>query len=147
MRRRGFTLIELLVVIAIIAVLIALLAAGRPGRPRGRPALPVRQQPQADRPGDRELRKLPRLTPLGGRALRAEHVPLEPPPDAAAARAGDALQRLQLLLAHQQRPLEHPERLQLDRPVDDRERLHLPVRYQSAQHVDQRVPDRQPRAQ
>ena len=49
--RRGFTLIELLVVIAIIGVLIALLLARRAGRPRGRPPRPVRQQPQADRPG------------------------------------------------------------------------------------------------
>ena len=52
-RRRpaGFTLIELLVVIAIIAVLIALLLpavqAAREAARRG----PVRQQPQAARPG------------------------------------------------------------------------------------------------
>ena len=49
---RGFTLIELLVVIAIIAVLIALLAAGRAGGAGGGAARPVRQQPEADRPGD-----------------------------------------------------------------------------------------------
>ena len=54
-RRRGFTLIELLVVIAIIAVLIALLAARRAVGPRGGPAVPVHQQPEADRPGDAQL--------------------------------------------------------------------------------------------
>ena len=54
--RRGFTLIELLVVIAIIAVLIALLLAGRAGGSRGRPPGAVRQQPQAARPGRRQLR-------------------------------------------------------------------------------------------
>ena len=53
--RSGFTLIELLVVIAIIAVLIALLLARRPGGPRGRAAGPVRQQPEAARPGDAQL--------------------------------------------------------------------------------------------
>ena len=52
---RGFTLIELLVVIAIIAVLIALALARRAGGPRGGPPCPVRQQPQAARPGGRQL--------------------------------------------------------------------------------------------
>ena len=59
-RRHGFTLIELLVVIAIIAVLIALLVAGRAGGTRGRAADPVRQQSQAARPGDAQLRELQR---------------------------------------------------------------------------------------
>ncbi len=54
--RAGFTLIELLVVIAIIAVLIALLAARGPGGPRGGAADAVREQHEADRPGDRQLR-------------------------------------------------------------------------------------------
>ena len=58
-RRAAFTLIELLVVIAIIAVLIALLAARRPGGARGGPAVPVRQQPEADRPGDAQLQRRP----------------------------------------------------------------------------------------
>ena len=51
----GFTLIELLVVIAIISVLIALLLPGGPVGPRGRPAGPVRQQPDADRDRPAEL--------------------------------------------------------------------------------------------
>ena len=58
--RSGFTLIELLVVIAIIAVLIGLLLPGRPGGPRGGPPRPVRQQPQADRPGPAQLPRRPR---------------------------------------------------------------------------------------
>ena len=51
--RRGFTLIELLVVIAIIARPDRPAAARRAGGPRGRAGGPVRQQPQAARPGDR----------------------------------------------------------------------------------------------
>ena len=62
---RGFTLIELLVVIAIIAVLISLLAPRRPVRPRGRPAGPVRQQPQAVGPGRPQLRERPGVIPHG----------------------------------------------------------------------------------
>ncbi len=53
--RRGFTLIELLVVIAIIAVLDALLLSRRPGGPRGGTPIAMREQPQADRPGDAQL--------------------------------------------------------------------------------------------
>ena len=49
--------------IAIIAVLIALLLPGRPGGPRGGPADPVRQQPQAARPGPAQLREQQRLLP------------------------------------------------------------------------------------
>ena len=63
--RRGFTLIELLVVIAIIAVLIALLLARGPGGPRGGPAGAVHQQPEADRPGHRQLRVGHRLHRAG----------------------------------------------------------------------------------
>ena len=63
--RRGFTLIELLVVIAIIAVLIALLLARGAIGPRGGPAGPVRQQPQADRPGDAQLPHRHRDVPAG----------------------------------------------------------------------------------
>ena len=70
-RRRGFTLIELLVVIAIIAVLIGLLAARRAGGARGRPALAVRQQPQADRPGHAQLRELHRLAAPGAHGDRS----------------------------------------------------------------------------
>ena len=54
-RRRGFTLIELLVVIAIIARPDRAAAAGRAGGPRGGPPRPVRQQPEADRPGPAQL--------------------------------------------------------------------------------------------
>src|SRR5262249_16936197 len=65
-RHRGFTLIELLVVIAIIAVLIALLLPPRrPGGARGGPAHPVRQHPQADRPGHPQLPPDQRLLPAG----------------------------------------------------------------------------------
>ena len=70
-RRRGFTLIELLVVIAIIAVLIALLLAGGAGGARGGPADPVRQQPEADRPGDRQLRVEPSAASSRGTSARA----------------------------------------------------------------------------
>ena len=63
--RRAFTLIELLVVIAIIAVLIALLLARRPGGARGRTAVPVRQQYEADRPGAAQLPHVQRLLPAG----------------------------------------------------------------------------------
>ena len=58
--RRGFTLIELLVVIAIIAVLIALVVAGGAGGARGGAADSVREQSQAARAGDAQLRELER---------------------------------------------------------------------------------------
>ncbi len=64
-RRLGFTLIELLVVIAIIAVLISLLTTRRSVGPRGRPPCPVRQQSEADRPGQLQLRVGPRIVPDG----------------------------------------------------------------------------------
>ena len=65
--RPAFTLIELLVVIAIIAVLIALLVARRAVGPRGCPPRPVHEQPQADRLGPAQLRKLPTAAfPPGG---------------------------------------------------------------------------------
>ena len=64
-RRRGFTLIELLVVIAIIAVLIALLLpAVQAAREAARRAA-VRQQPEADRAGHRQLRVSRRLHRAG----------------------------------------------------------------------------------
>ena len=54
-RHRGFTLIELLVVIAIISLLIGLLLpAVQAAREAARCA--VRQQPEAARPGHRQLR-------------------------------------------------------------------------------------------
>ena len=40
--------------------------AGGPGGPRGRPPFPVRQQPQADRPGGAQLRKHQQLLPALG---------------------------------------------------------------------------------
>ena len=40
-------------------------AAGRPGGPRGRPPRPVRQQPQADRPGDAQLPRHQQRLPPG----------------------------------------------------------------------------------
>jgi len=63
MRRRGFALIEVLVVIAIIAVLIALLPAVQ--AVRGGPAIAVRHQPQATRPGDAQLPRHDRELPAG----------------------------------------------------------------------------------
>ena len=55
--RSAFTLIELLVVIAIIAVLIALLLPGGAVGARGGAADAVHEQPEADRPGDAQLRE------------------------------------------------------------------------------------------
>ena len=54
-RPRGFTLIELLVVIAIIAVLIALLLPAVQAAREAARRCPVRQQPEADRPGPPQL--------------------------------------------------------------------------------------------
>ena len=54
-RPRGFTLIELLVVIAIIAVLISLLVARGSIGSRSGPLCAVRQQSEADWPGDAQL--------------------------------------------------------------------------------------------
>ena len=54
-QRSGFTLIELLVVIAIIAVLIALLLPAVQAAREAARRMPVRQQPQADRPGVAQL--------------------------------------------------------------------------------------------
>ena len=51
----GFTLIELLVVIAIIAVLIALLLPAVQAAREAARRCPVRQQPQAARPGRPQL--------------------------------------------------------------------------------------------
>ena len=59
--RRAFTLIELLVVIAIIAVLDRPVAARGAIGPRGRPPGPVRQQHEANRAGDAQLRVEQRL--------------------------------------------------------------------------------------
>ena len=58
---RGFTLIELLVVIAIIAVLIALLLPAVQAAREAARRVAVRQQPEADRPGDAQLREHQRL--------------------------------------------------------------------------------------
>ena len=76
-RRPGFTLIELLVVIAIIAVLIALLLARGPGGARGRPAVAVHQQPEADRPGPAQLREHEQLLPPGRPVVQLR--PTSPP--------------------------------------------------------------------
>ncbi len=75
--RRGFTLIELLVVIAIIAVLIALLLPAVQAAREAARRSPVREQPEANRPGDVQLRERDRdfpdrrsaqNSPLDGRA-------------------------------------------------------------------------------
>ena len=72
--RRGFTLIELLVVIAIIAVLISL-CCPRCNRARGGPAGPVRQQPEADRPGHAQLPHRIGTFPLGGTVAAVCYAP------------------------------------------------------------------------
>ncbi len=62
-RRSGFTLIELPVVIAIIAVLIALLLPAVQAAREAARRSQWRQQPQADRPGDDELRECEQFLP------------------------------------------------------------------------------------
>ena len=54
-RRNGFTLVELLVVIAIIGILILRCCCRPCRRPARVPTGPVRQQPEADRPGGAKL--------------------------------------------------------------------------------------------
>ena len=63
--RKAFTLIELLVVIAIIAVLIALLLPAVQAAREAARRIAMHQQPQADRPGDRQLRVGHRLHRAG----------------------------------------------------------------------------------
>ena len=63
--RQAFTLIELLVVIAIIAVLIALLLPAVQAAREAARRIAVRQQHEADRPGDCQLRVESRLHRAG----------------------------------------------------------------------------------
>ena len=130
--KAGFTLIELLVVIAIIAVLIALLLARRAGGARSRPPCPVHQQPEADRPGAAQLRKLPtalsarrqgdQLPDLAAVGHLSRHRLQHPGPPAHEHRRGLAVQRLELQLRVQRR-----ERRQLHRHLGGGQHLPLPV--------------------